>query len=207
MKLLDDTLASQSHPDHRSQYQHAVEHIILSRSARSTLSRSTIFMCAYTSDVLSPNCAYAKEGKHPHGSGAARTFRCCNSRSRRALKILRSRRAPKVQPEPSSSEDSLGSPGSRSANRSRRTPRVLQSSRRAPGTVRSETECSEQSLRGPPLPEVNSSWSPRLRSQHNEHEWRKTLMGPSPSVGRRHAPMEAPSARCRAVARNRKGLT
>ena len=33
----------QSHSDHRSQYQHAVWHTFLRRSARSTLSHSTMF--------------------------------------------------------------------------------------------------------------------------------------------------------------------
>ena len=67
----------------------------------------------------------------------------------------------------------LESPSSRPANQSRRT---LKLSRRAPRTARSETECSEQTLRGPPRLEVCSIWSPRQHSQisnmsEDKHSW------------------------------------
>ena len=66
---------------------------------------------------------------HSHSSGAVR-------RIHRGTRIL-------------NRHQNLESPNSRRTSRSRRAPRVLQLSRRAQGTVLSETEISEQSLGGP----------------------------------------------------------
>ena len=56
------------------------------------------FVCAYTSNVLTSKCVYAKVCIHfAHGSGAVIRIHCALIQwSRRAPKILWSRRAPKI---------------------------------------------------------------------------------------------------------------
>ena len=97
-----------------------------------------LFMRLHLRRFLSSSCFFEKVRKNTH------------------THVCGAERRPPHQPESPSSENpaellssehTLESPTSRSADRSRRTPRVLQSSRRASGTLRPETESSEQTLR------------------------------------------------------------
>ena len=61
-----------SRPDHESQYQHVVLHI-MSRSARSTLSHSKMFLCVHvhlTRFEFKVRLRKSVQHTHPHGSGS-----------------------------------------------------------------------------------------------------------------------------------------
>ena len=149
----ENTLSS--HLDHRSQRQHS------STSSQSTALRVHVHCRRFEFKMCTQKSAHI----HPHGSRAV--IRIHRARSgvaelrksagvaelRKSAGVAELRKSARVaelkncKPEQLSFEDPLESPSSRTANRSRRTPRVLQMSRRAPGAVRSETESSEQTHR------------------------------------------------------------
>ena len=86
-------------------------------------------------------------GTLAHGSGAGRIFQCRISRKSPSSEHPAESPSSEHQPESPSSAQPLQSPRSRPANQSRRTLSVPPVSRRALGTQRSETWCSEQTLR------------------------------------------------------------